>query len=62
MSRLGHMGRDNEDRVTSRTFFCALVISAGEAHSLKIDEILFEGKSDFQDVAIFKVTSVRHAR
>ena len=48
--------------MTSRTFFCALVISAGEAHSLKIDEILFEGKSDFQDVAIFKVTSVRHAR
>eukprot|EP00270_Netrium_digitus_P011411 TRINITY_DN362_c0_g1_i1.p1 TRINITY_DN362_c0_g1~~TRINITY_DN362_c0_g1_i1.p1 ORF type:complete len:355 (-),score=75.09 TRINITY_DN362_c0_g1_i1:369-1346(-) len=26
----------------------------GEAHSLKMEKILFQGKSDFQDVAVFK--------
>lgn len=34
---------------------CLGVVAAGEAHSLKIEEVLFEGKSDFQDVVVFKV-------
>eukprot|EP00897_Mesotaenium_endlicherianum_P010751 jgi/Mesen1/9704/ME000069S09109 len=28
--------------------------AAGEAHSLKVEEVLFRGKSDFQDVAVFQ--------
>lgn len=31
------------------------MFNAGEAHSLKVEEILFQGKSDFQDVMVFKV-------
>ncbi|PKA66679.1 Spermine synthase [Apostasia shenzhenica] len=28
----------------------------GEAHSMKVDEILYQGKSDYQDILIFKST------
>jgi spermidine synthase len=28
----------------------------GEAHSLKVEKFLFEGKSDYQDVVVFEVT------
>lgn len=28
---------------------------AGEAHSLKVDKILFQGKSDYQNVMVFQV-------
>jgi len=28
---------------------------AGEAHSLKVEKILFEGKSDYQNVMVFQV-------
>jgi hypothetical protein len=27
----------------------------GEAHSLKVEEVLFEGKSDYQKVMVFQV-------
>lgn len=27
----------------------------GEAHSLKVEKILFQGKSDYQDVIVFQV-------
>ena len=30
-------------------------IDTGEAHSLKVDEILFKGKSEYQDVVVFQV-------
>lgn len=33
-----------------------LELFAGEAHSLKVDKILFRGKSDFQDVMVFQVS------
>lgn len=28
----------------------------GEAHSLKVEKFLFEGKSDYQDVVVFEVS------
>lgn len=28
---------------------------SGEAHSLKVEKFLFEGKSDYQDVVVFEV-------
>lgn len=28
---------------------------AGEAHSLKVEKVLFEGKSDYQSVMVFQV-------
>ena len=28
---------------------------AGEAHSLKVEKILFQGKSDYQNVMVFQV-------
>lgn len=30
-------------------------LHAGEAHSLKVEKILFQGKSDYQDVMVFQV-------
>ena len=29
--------------------------TAGEAHSLQVEKVLFEAKSDFQDVLVFQV-------
>ena len=31
------------------------ISSAGEAHSLQVEKVLFEAKSDFQDVLVFQV-------
>lgn len=33
------------------------LLSAGEAHSLKVEKILFQGKSDYQNVMVFQVTN-----
>ena len=37
------------------TIFVLFWDAPGEAHSLKIKKILFEGKSDFQEVVVFEV-------
>ena len=31
---------------------------AGEAHSLKVEKILFQGKSDYQDVMVFQASAL----
>ena len=36
-------------------FFILFGWYAGEAHSLKVEKILFQGKSDYQDVMVFQV-------
>ncbi|CAI5462525.1 unnamed protein product [Closterium sp. Yama58-4] len=46
--------RANMDTVMKGWFSEVSPMWPGEAHSLKIDKVLFEGKSDFQDVAIFQ--------
>jgi len=33
-----------------------LSCGAGEAHSLKVEKFLFEGKSEYQDVVVFEVS------
>lgn len=33
-----------------------LCLCAGEAHSLKVEKILFQGKSDYQDVMVFQAS------
>lgn len=34
----------------------SLVSMLGEAHSLKVEKVLFQGKSDYQNVMVFQVT------
>ncbi|CAI5997371.1 unnamed protein product [Closterium sp. NIES-65] len=46
--------RANMDTVMKGWFSEVSPMWPGEAHSLKIEKVLFEGKSDFQDVAIFQ--------
>jgi len=36
----------------SRILFVSMV---GEAHSLKVEKVLFQGKSDYQNVMVFQV-------
>lgn len=38
--------------VTDATGLCLIV---GEAHSLKVEKVLFKDKSDFQEVLVFEV-------
>jgi spermidine synthase len=33
-----------------------ILCGVGEAHSLKVEKFLFEGKSDYQDVVVFEVS------
>eukprot|EP00850_Spirogloea_muscicola_P010462 SM000061S19289 [mRNA] locus=s61:547675:550266:- [translate_table: standard] len=46
--------RANLDTVLKGWFSELSPMWPGEAHSLKIEKVLFEGKSDFQDVAVFE--------
>lgn len=46
--------RANMDTVMKGWFSEISPMWPGEAHSLKIEKVLFEGKSDFQDVAVFE--------
>ncbi|CAI7864739.1 unnamed protein product [Closterium sp. NIES-54] len=46
--------RANMDTVMKGWFSEVSPMWPGEAHSLKIEKVVFEGKSDFQDVAIFQ--------
>eukprot|EP00850_Spirogloea_muscicola_P007063 SM000035S13043 [mRNA] locus=s35:48640:51178:+ [translate_table: standard] len=50
--------RANLDTVLKGWFSELSPMWPGEAHSLKIEKVLFEGKSDFQDVAVFEVLVV----
>jgi len=34
------------------------ILGAGEAHSLKVEKVLFQGKSDYQNVMVFQVIVV----
>lgn len=41
---------------------CNMILTtfhAGEAHSLKVEKILFQGKSDYQNVIVFQVPDAR---
>ena len=38
--------------------FCILLLLSGEAHSLKVEKILFQGKSDYQEILVFEVYGV----
>lgn len=39
-----------------------MVKHAGEAHSLKVEKILFQGKSDYQNVIVFQVNLLHDER
>ena len=43
-------------------FLNRLTEDAGEAHSLKVEKVLFQGKSDYQDVIVFQVTQQQRQR
>ena len=38
--------------------FCVLI--AGEAHSLKVEKVLFKDKSDYQEVLVFEVRNIAY--
>lgn len=43
--------------VLEKMFILFLYYDVGEAHSLKVEKILFQGMSDYQNVMVFQVLS-----
>lgn len=41
--------------VLRKSYMRGIFYYAGEAHSLKVEKILFQGKSDYQNVMVFQV-------
>lgn len=41
--------------ILRKSYMRGIFYYAGEAHSLKVEKILFQGKSDYQNVMVFQV-------